>query len=206
MPTGYTAFIENGEIDNGKDFLKLCTRAFGIAMSLRDEPLSVPTPKRFEPDSYYTNRVREAIENLDRVMGLKHNEAIDEMITGRNDDIKYYEAAIKKQEAINDKYDSIRKEIIAWKPPTPEHVELKKFALNQIDISIERTSWYQECLDKLLATDLDTSYEAVDAYISERIKNAKEEVENANESLRKEIDRVEKRNEWISEFYKSIGE
>lgn len=28
--TGYTAQIENGNITTGKDFLKLCTRAFGM--------------------------------------------------------------------------------------------------------------------------------------------------------------------------------
>ena len=57
MPTGYTAGIEDGTITTGKDFLKLCTRAFGIAMDLRDEPLSVPTPAKFEPDTYYRDRV-----------------------------------------------------------------------------------------------------------------------------------------------------
>ena len=34
--TGYTAQIENGNITTGKDFLKLCTRAFGIAMDMRE--------------------------------------------------------------------------------------------------------------------------------------------------------------------------
>lgn len=34
--TGYTAQIENGNITTGKDFLKLCTRTFGIAMDMRE--------------------------------------------------------------------------------------------------------------------------------------------------------------------------
>ena len=32
MPTGYTAGIEDGKITTGKEFLKLCTRGFGIAI------------------------------------------------------------------------------------------------------------------------------------------------------------------------------
>lgn len=33
MPTGYTAYIKDGEITSGKEFLKLCTRAFGEYVS-----------------------------------------------------------------------------------------------------------------------------------------------------------------------------
>ena len=41
MPTGYTAYIEDGSITTGKEFLKLCSRAFGVAIDIKDEPLSV---------------------------------------------------------------------------------------------------------------------------------------------------------------------
>ena len=37
MPTGYTAYIEDGNITTGKEFLKLCLREFGIAVDMRDE-------------------------------------------------------------------------------------------------------------------------------------------------------------------------
>lgn len=64
MPTGYTAFIEDGTITTGKEFLKLCSRAFGIAMDVRDEPLSVPTPSHFEINQYYINQYQRAVEKL----------------------------------------------------------------------------------------------------------------------------------------------
>lgn len=53
MPTGYTAQIEDRRITNAKDFLLLCTRAFGVAIDIKDEPLSTPTPMEFEPDEYF---------------------------------------------------------------------------------------------------------------------------------------------------------
>lgn len=37
MPTGYTAFIEDGTVTTGKEFLLLCSRAFGIALDIRDK-------------------------------------------------------------------------------------------------------------------------------------------------------------------------
>ena len=53
MPTGYTAYIKDGEITTGKEFLKLCTRAFEIAIDLKDEPLSVHTKTHYDPEPYY---------------------------------------------------------------------------------------------------------------------------------------------------------
>ena len=44
MPTGYTSYIQDGDITTGKDFLKLCLRNFGVAINMRDEPLSKPVP------------------------------------------------------------------------------------------------------------------------------------------------------------------
>ena len=67
MPTGYTAHIEDGEITTGKEFLKLCTRAFGVAVSLKDEPLSTPTPSSFEPSPFYNESYDGALKKLEEV-------------------------------------------------------------------------------------------------------------------------------------------
>ena len=79
MPTGYTAYIEDGDITTGKEFLKLCTRAFGIAIDLKDEPLSVPTPTHFEPDTYYKERYEKALEDFDEANNLTFDNAKTQM-------------------------------------------------------------------------------------------------------------------------------
>ena len=61
MPTGYTYYINDGEITSGKEFLKLCTRAFGIAIDIKDESLDVPTPNHFEPDHYYEKAYKDSL-------------------------------------------------------------------------------------------------------------------------------------------------
>ena len=62
MPTGYTSYINDGEITSGKEFLKLCTRAFGI----KDESLDVPTPNHFEPDPYYEKAYKDSLKSRDK--------------------------------------------------------------------------------------------------------------------------------------------
>lgn len=70
MPTGYTAYIEDGDITTGKDFLMLCSRAFGVAIDVRDEPLSVPTPTHFEPNPYYQKRYEDSVKELQVVKNM----------------------------------------------------------------------------------------------------------------------------------------
>ena len=41
MPTGYTSFIENGEVKDAKTFLHLCLRGFGVCTKLMDRPLKI---------------------------------------------------------------------------------------------------------------------------------------------------------------------
>ena len=205
MPTGYTYFIENGEITTGNEFLKRCTRAFGVAVEMRDEPLSVPTPRHFKPDPYYLKNYREAVAALEEVEKITPDEARREMQMNHRHELERYKDIIRKQESLNAKYEAIRKEIVDWIPPTEEHNGLKKFALDQIDISFDDMSWYYDRLEEL-NHDLDPSDEAVSAYISEQIEFAKEEVERTYKRYQEEIKRTEDRNKWIDEFYKSIGE
>lgn len=70
MPTGYTYEIENGEINTGAEFLKLCTRAFCIAADMRDESLSVPTPSYFEPDPRYYEAYQKAVKRRDEYRNI----------------------------------------------------------------------------------------------------------------------------------------
>ena len=56
MPTGYTAFIEDGDITTGREFLLLCSRNFGVAIDVRDEPLSVPSHTRMPSKSLKRRR------------------------------------------------------------------------------------------------------------------------------------------------------
>ena len=75
MPTGYTAYIKDGDITTGKDFLKLCLRNFGIAINMRDEPLSKPVPTQFEPNPYYKKDYEETVEIRNKYRQMTFEEA-----------------------------------------------------------------------------------------------------------------------------------
>lgn len=204
MPTGYTVYIEKNEITTGKEFLKLCTRAFGIAIGLKDEPLSVPTPTHFEPDTYYKKSYDKALEELNKVNNLTFDDAKNQMKAAYEKRISDYKSLAEKEIAMNQKYAKVRKEVEEWIPPTEEHQGLKKFALEQIDMCVTKQEWIDEYLEKSQEI-FDDSDEAVEKYIRNIIECRKEDLDMAYKSWKEELERTEKKNIWIREFLESIG-
>lgn len=85
MPTGYTSYIKDGKITSGKEFLKLCTRAFGIAIDLKDEFLDVPTPNHFEPHPYYEKAYKDSLVSREKAYSMTFEEVKEDIIS------KYYD-------------------------------------------------------------------------------------------------------------------
>lgn len=203
MPTGYTAYIENGKITTGKEFLKLCTRAFGVAVDMRDEPLSVPTPRHVEPDPYYKERYDRALENFEKANKMTFDEARIEMENRYNNRMSCCNEYIESVTETNKKYEKVRKEIDEWVPPTQDHQNLKEFALEQIDKCIVN----QDRIDshiKELNEKFDDSDKAVEEYINDNIQYCKKSLDNSYKCLQQEIRRVEYRNLWMDELMESL--
>lgn len=100
MPTGYTVFIEDGEITNAKDFLMLCARAFGVAIDMREEPLSKPMPKEFKPSTYHLERLEEERRELDRLRSMTMDEVHNQNEAEYQRDVAACKEMLEKKKAI----------------------------------------------------------------------------------------------------------
>lgn len=203
MPTGYTAGIEDGSITTGKDFLKLCTRAFGIAIELKDEPLSVPTPTKFEPNIFYKDKIDREKAELEKCEKMSFEDARAKMVKYHEDMIRMYQRMAENSIERNKKYAKVRAEVESWIPPTTEHYNLKSFALEQIDMCIitqeQIDEWLEQANEKL-----DDSDEAVEKFINEHIKSCIKDVKRAEENWKEELKRVAEKNDWMEKFLSSL--
>lgn len=200
--TGYTAQIENGNITTGKDFLRLCTRNFGIAIDMRDESLSVPTPTHFEPNPYYKEKYDKAVEVRNKWRQMTFDEAKQEMIEKHNAEITQAKKSLEKYKLEDEKYKKVRDEIKEWIPPTPQHEALKNFALEQIDLSMN--TYLYNYLEMDLNKRLDISDNAVWKYISDMKASCEKNVEDAYEQWQKELKRTAEKNTWMNQFLESL--
>lgn len=204
MPTGYTADIVEGKVKTFKDFAKRCIRAFGATIHMRDEPLS----KKYEPrkaDQYYIDRVEECEEELIKLKNAGDQFFIDKIRSGLNSDYAYYSNRIKEIQEVRARLDSILEEAEKWVPPTEDHVEAKKFMINQLEETIRYdgdADYYVDELEKI-KTKLESPIDVLKIRY-EMIADAEEELERARERLKEETDRCEDSNKWAEQFLKSI--
>ena len=205
MPTGYTAHIEDGEITTGKEFLRLCTRAFGIAIDVKDEPLSTPTPSSFEPSPFYKESYDRALKKLEEVNKMSFDEAKIQMKADYEKRISDYKAYAERETAMNEKYAKVRKEVDEWIPPTEEHEGLKKFALEQIDMCVTKQQYIDEYFEKS-KEEFDDSDEAVQNYINNIVDYYQRDIERSYKSWQEELERTRSKNEWMTKFLESLEE
>lgn len=202
MPTGYTSYIKDGEITSGKEFLKLCTRAFGIAVDLKDESLVVPTPNHFEPHPYYEKAYKDSLVSREKAYSMTLEEVKEDIISKYNDNKGRAEKILEKYKDEDKKYLKVREEVEKWIPPTSEHENLKKFCLEQIDMSLNTSlyEWYEKDINK----ELDTSDDTVKKYIDILRDNADEKLKRAYKNWQEELRRVEEKNLWMKQFLDSL--
>lgn len=202
MPTGYTAYIQDGKITTGKEFLKLCTRAFGIAIDLKEEPLDVPTPSCFKPNPYYEKVYKESLKSRDKTYHMTFEEAKEDMINKFNNNKESAERCLKDYKNEDKKYFKVREEVERWIPPTPEHENLKKFCLEQIDMSLN-TGLYKQC-EEDINKELNTSDKAVNDYIVALKESEDKRVKRNYEHWHEELKRTSDKNQWMRQFLDSL--
>ena len=148
MPTGYTAFIEDGEITNVKDFILLCTRAFGVALEIRDEPLSVPTPIEFKPAiKWETKKLNEFKTEMEHLLTISDEDFHNEITKRNNEELQKAKQRYEEQCQLNDIYTKMLEQVERWNPP--ENCEdLKAFVIEQLQISKPDLTFYKDILDR----------------------------------------------------------
>ena len=204
MPTGYTAFIEDGDITTGREFLLLCSRNFGVAIDVRDEPLSVPTPTKFEPNPYYKKSYEDAVKELEEAETLTFDTAKLRRQSEYEKKIKRAREIAAKMAEMNQRYQKVRREVELWIPPTDDHSGIKRFALEQIDICVKQNNDMFEYYQKILNVPFDDSDEAVRTYMQENIASCEDSARRAKERYEEEIQRANEKTEFMQSFISSL--
>lgn len=205
MPTGYTYFIENGEITTGKEFLKKCIRAFGCCINQREESLNTPLETKIKSDDYYEKRYYEAVEKYEKIKKMTLEERIMNARRDRVNRTKELEKYLDDQKKLRNKYMNIRNEVEQWNPPTAEHQGIKSFALEQIDISMPS----EEDLIRIqedIARNRNMEDSSVIKDVIALIEGCVKDIEYYSNKMREEENRVDGRNEFLDLFLKSLEE
>jgi len=196
MPTGYTAKLMK-EGQGFQEFVMLCARAMGACVILRDEPLDKPIPEAFEPSPFAAEQQKLAVAEASRLKAMSPEERTAFGEEKKQAEIRRINASIAKSVSADARLAGMAAKVEAWTPPSEDHVGLKKFMLEQLDISHEGTE-YEE---RALAAARDKTPEQ---FWEEALAAALGETHYYATEQEKESERVAGRNDWLRQLRDSL--
>lgn len=199
--TGYTSFIVDKHV-NAVDYLKICLRAFGVLIDLRDEPMSADIPKELQKDDYHEKSLAYAEEQLAKRLAMTDSEWRKTIENDLDLTIAEHKEAVDKENSQMASLNAVKKVIEGWK--CDEAYEgVKNFALEQIAQSKPSgDKWYVE-VEESLKKALD-SQDAFEAYKELRIKSARDDIAYHKEHAEKSEANWKKANEFLAGFWKEL--
>ena len=189
MTTGYTQQIIDGTVKTPKEFLHLCLRNFGICVSMRNESFNIQGDYTEYIKKYYQDTIgylNKALENAKkeyaRISNLSDDDLYEMYVKRFSDDRDYYQKRTDEIKTQNAKYQSFYDAIKNW-DCSEEFSNIKKFALDQIDISKEDEDFYKDELTKKMLTKKEFISASKYEYKENLLKNAEEDVNYNQEKL-----------------------
>lgn len=193
MPTGYTFEVCDGKVTDFKDFALICVRAMGVCISMRDEPGNTPIPEAFKPSTYNVDKLKEAQTRLVYLQGLTSVGVAleaDRAYRAEMASAQKYNSDVAES---NQRVKAMLQKVKTWAPPTAEHVGLKEFMIQQLEISL-REGYRADLPKQLTAKDwLDAQYQ-----------KAQHDIGYHAAEQAKEDARTESRNRYIASLRASL--
>ena len=194
MATGYTHPIIQGDGISLREYLLSCARACGPAWGQRDAPMSAPLQTVVEPGSYHLEQLDEARDALARLEGMSDAERLHGAYKGLTDAICRYNLTKERRSWENGQYAKMAREVEGWSAPTPDHEHLKKFALSQIEISLDTYD---------LTPVLHSDYEH-EAWYKRELEEARYNVTYHTSEYEKECEGCAVDTAWLQAFVESL--
>lgn len=204
MPTGYTAGILDGKITTFPQFAKLCMRAFGATIHMRDEDMDAKITPRV-PSDYYLDEIEQAKQLLKDAYNLSDEDIIKRKEEELEESKEYHLKAIEKAIIDLKNMNNILKDVKKWQPPTSEHTGIKDFMISQIEETIEwdcKTKYHSEALEKI---ELELSTIDASEIRKAMIKQAEKDFDYSTKNYNEELERCNGSNKWVADFLESLS-
>ena len=177
-----------------------CARAFGALIMMRDEPQNAEIPEAFEASAYHKDAIEKAAMELKELLAMDQLTAAAKAKEAHQKHIDYHTEAIAKDEALAAKYKAMLAEVEAYKSPSPDHDNFKKFMADQITESVKfdcGSNYHREAIEsgKLMSGE---------EWILAEKKRLEDSMEYHKKHYQEELDRTKNRNEWLQKLRDSL--
>lgn len=194
MPTGYTHAVCDGKVTEFPEFAMTCARAFGALIMMRDDPMDAAIPDEIKPDTkYYDDRIAADMKRMGEIQAMSMEDANTAALEAHRQALASRTKYLADKEIEAGRLNDMLAKVRAWEPPTPEHVEMKKFMIDQLTISLPGD--YAPAIPALLDGQ---------TWRQQEIDRLADSVVYLQKERDKEIDRAKGRTEWVKALRASL--
>jgi hypothetical protein len=199
MPTGYTAGITDSM--PFRDFALQCARASGALVLMRDDPADAVIPDEFKVSDYHTKAVAEAEARVAELTTM--DDATKELRSRETYQaaMRSHAESLEESRATRRRYERMLDEAKRWKPPTPDHVGLRDFMIQQLEESIRFDCWEEGEKEYRKPP----KYLAPGDWWAGQVADAERTLAYQKRSLTEETERQKTRTEWVRQLRVSLG-
>lgn len=200
MPTGYTAGVMDGSIKTFEEFAKQCMRAF--VWHMRDESWDADY-RPVKPSEHKKKAVELLLKELAALKTKDEMKLWGAEVKRIKSSIKDYVKLQRESNANNMRLEAMLQRARAFVPPTEQHAQIKAFMIQQLEVSLEQSDYYQRCIEEynvLLQKGMPQNYKKT------LLAEKKQDLKRAMDTYAKEVAQCEANNEWCDEFLKAIKE
>ena len=204
MATGYTAGIIDGKTETFQDFAKQCMRAFGATIHMRDENMDKEYEPR-TPSDYHTEALEKAKEKLKQAETLTDAELIEMRTKELEESKKYHLESIAKTKIARAKLEEFLAKAIEFKAPTPEHEELRKFMIEQLQSTIDfdgKTDYHDKALPQV---EMELKNIDANQIRFSMIADANKDITYHLKEYKEELKRCAESNAWVETLLGSLA-
>lgn len=201
MPTGYTSDVQDGKVTELKDYILRCSRNFGALIHMRDCDFGCEIKHR-EISDYYLNRLDKVKKEFEEFRNLTDEEIQEQLDERYERSLKEQEKGLKRFEEGKQRYLCMLEKVNGWQPPTEEHINLKNFAIKQLEESLDFD--YSDSLKEYYLQE--PFKDTLQGYKQYKMKNYLKDIERYSREYKEEIEGVEKINKWIDDLINSFAE
>jgi hypothetical protein len=161
---------------------------------MRDEAMDAPIPDEFKPETkYHDERLADDMKRMGDVQAMTNAEADAAALAAHNEALASRTKYLSEKDAEAARINAMLAKVRAWHPPTADHVEMKKFMIDQLTISLPGN--YTPAIPALLdgAT-----------WRKQQIDQLAESVVRHKGEIEKEISRAAGRTEWVKQLRSSL--
>lgn len=197
MPTGYTASVMDGKVTEFKQFAMQCARAFGALVTMRDDSMEAPVPEAFTPSQYSADRLAEAKAHMASLQSMtpeQVQDACDKDFADRTASRVKYKAEQAEQNA---RLDAMLAQVSKWTPPSGNHVEMKKFMREQLEMS-------RNSIGDAARSD-PIKKQSPSEWLYEQLEKAQRDIGYHAAEHEKEVERTKGRTLWVQQLRQSLA-